>query len=202
MATIIGFSGAIESGKDECVKFFQRQYPNVIHLKVAHALQDTVAGFAGIYTEDLSHRKLFDNRIWKEEYPLVKIGGTTFTPRQLQKIFGDKFRDVIHPKVWESFLDEAIEGLPMSTVVCISDIRYDDDLRWVERNGGYNVYVQRQVAEDAYYASLEGGLAHRSESFLDFCRENAWAVVDNNRSLSYLYEQLEVIYQDTVCVGF
>jgi dephospho-CoA kinase len=187
---VIGFCGAINSGKDTCCEYLYVNYPNIRHIKVAHAVQDIVATMIGVYKEDLSHRFLFDDRHWKENEAVLVVDGRVFTPRELMKAIGNGYRAIFGEGVWNSYLDNTVLSTPEHYTLVISDIRYLSDAEWVKQFSNSSlVYVQNDKAEDIFYEANPE--IHRSESYLPLLKKRADIVLFNNFELNYLYDSLD-----------
>lgn len=186
---IIGFAGAIGAGKDESSNYIHANYPNVVQLKLAHPLQDMVATLGGFYKEDLSHRYKFNDRHWKENEAILVVGDFVYTPRLLMRELGERLR-AMNPHFWTSILDNSLLSIANDAIVCVSDVRDKNDCGWVQSfSNGKLVYIQNDRAELAFYEKNK--VIHTSEQYLDYAREKADFVVNNNSSLDYLYEHLD-----------
>ncbi|MGL5921971.1 hypothetical protein [Chroococcidiopsis sp.] len=196
MRKLIGFSGAIGSGKDEAASYLVSRYDKVYHVKIAHVLQDLVAVIAGFYREDTSHRQLFDDRNWKEHYALMTISDQVWTPRELLKAIGNGMRDAIHPQLWVDVLDDKISTLPNDAIVVISDIRYPNEMDWLLSNRGEALYIRRASAEEAFYQSQAGKEIHASESHLETLRFRSTFCLSNNGTLEQFHDTLSWVMDE------
>jgi hypothetical protein len=187
---VIGFSGAIGSGKDTCCEYIYANHYNVKHLKFSHPIQDIVATMVGEYKEDLSHRQLFNNRKWKEEAVGIVVDGKVITIRDLMKGVGEGYRDLFGEGVWSSYLDIEILSIPDNYIIVVSDVRKQSDAEWIKSfSDSTLVYIQNDKAEDIFYEA--NPQIHRSESHLPIVKSMADVLLFNNFELNYLYDSLD-----------
>lgn len=137
---ILAFSGVQGAGKDAAAEYLQ-SITGAAHLKYANAVRDHVALLLGIfdYSGFMSHRKLFDDREWKENRTF-RVGDSAYTPRRLMQLIAtDCFRQMIDRNVWADQVAKEIERLEGMTrrldvhdkfagIAVISDLRYPSEL--------------------------------------------------------------------------
>ena len=192
---VIGFAGHINSGKDEAAKYLKHEF-GFDHYKVAYPLQDVVAIVSGIYNQDLSHRLYFEDREWKESYPLMKDNeGNVLTPRDLMKYIGGKLvREQLNKSVWANLLRNKLNISDESLV--ISDVRYPEELDVILNTigwDGYLVYIVNPLAKELADTS------HSSERFQDYLKTKADYKIFNDprkNSLSRFQSSLHDLTQD------
>jgi hypothetical protein len=190
---LIGFAGNIESGKDTAAEYFNTKDVNNIHLKFANGIRDTVAVLAGIYKDDKSHRKLFDDRNWKETYPLMVIDGVVFTPRVLmQKVGTDCMRHGLHDNIWVAKVQAEIDVTPKAHFVSVSDVRHPNEYTWLQT---YDTSVLVYI--DVPIASTDERTQHSSEAYQDFLKQRAQIILANDKTsgLDAYAEKLEKLYK-------
>ncbi len=201
-AKVLGLSGAIGSGKDTCVLYLQENYPNIVHIKLAHPIQDLVAILLEVYREDLSHRKLFDNRQWKES-PQIVLNGKEYTPRDLLKSIGSHFRQ-LDPDWWLNIFKQKVLALPSSKLVVVSDVRYPNEVDFINKYlKGLLLYIYNEKAEREFFSNIDPYQIHSSESHLEYSMANSFKVLNNiPGDFSYLYSQLDELYREQYLATF
>lgn len=186
----IGYVGCMGSGKDTAARYTITQLKNSHHVKIAHPLQDQVALLANIYKSDLSHRQLFEDRKWKEWYPLLTIGDKVYTPRLLLQLLGHGYRTLIGYSIWTDLLDDALLYCPEETTIVVSDIRYEEDYLWFRsKKNNLLVYVDCPIAEQELDPIVK---SHVSEGYLKYLEEKADYRLDNNRDQRY-FEDIDTL---------
>lgn len=188
---VISLSGAIGAGKDTVKDIIAKLAP-VKQIRFADKIQDVTAVIGGFYKEDLSHRKLFDNRDWKENHVLFSIDGQAFTVRHFMRLLGNGMREAIHPRFWINFVKQEVEKLGDNEVGVITDTRYENEVNFAfDELYALVIYIDRK---EAYDKMVERGLhEHPSESFVPQIKEMTTFVLDNNGTLEELESQVESI---------
>jgi len=130
---IIGISGPARSGKD--------------------TLGDNIMSILkewGIACQKVS----FANELKKEtdDFLKDKIGISSFTQNDEEKkiirpflvTWGTHVRRKLNPDVW---IDSVKNLLSDKVVSIISDVRFENELEWVKKSGGYSIFVERYDPE-------------------------------------------------------
>ena len=178
---LIGVSGYPGAGKDDLILKALHTSILLRRDKFAFPLQDLVAELAGINTFDNSHRNLFDNREWKETYPLLNIDGKTWTPRQTLQKVGQGFREIFGKNIWVNKAVESAASHPKQVVCYFTDMRYQAEFDMIKEAGGITIFIDRPEAEQAALANPV--FNHESESFLPTLKTQCDLIIDNSGSL-------------------
>ncbi|MFV1943450.1 deoxynucleotide monophosphate kinase [Pseudomonas luteola] len=104
--------------------------------------------------------------------------------RQLQQLLGTEWgRKLVHPDIWLLLAERewcrTLTG-PAKGLV-IGDIRFDNEAKWIKRNGGYIINVFREGVQPV--------VTHESENGIDPYLIDIW--VDNSGSLEGFAQELE-----------
>lgn len=127
---IIGFSGAIGSGKDTASIIAKHAYPNLNFRQVsfAHALKQAYQIMTGIPWQD--------SREFKESIcPVFKIARREV----LQRMGTNALRNNFDKDIWINILKSRY---PEGNLL-ISDVRFDNEAAWIRKEGGVIIEVQR-----------------------------------------------------------
>ena len=139
MKKLIGISGYARSGKDT---FYQRSAEILskndkksVRLAFAdalkHELDDLLVTHLGIsaFTEDDKEKELI---------------------RPLLVTYGTELRRKLNPNCWiETIQSDVMDYLDDGSYVFITDVRFENEARWIKSQGGLMVYVEREGIKPA-----------------------------------------------------
>jgi len=136
---LIGFTGKAGVGKDTAFGFIKEVYPEAQRFAFADPIRNAVqAAFPYIDFSKLS-----------KEDMIPQLGVTV---RYLYQTLGTEWgRDIIGPNCWILGLEEAYK---LSDMLVVTDVRFDNEAREIQRLGGVIVQILRPDATR---------LTHRSE---------------------------------------
>ena len=156
MATIIGFTGKLHSGKDLCTTHLIEQF-DFQPGRFAGALKDMMMSFYRYVGEDeeVSNRKIHGDM---KEKPCKYLGGRT--PRHAMQTLGtDWGREMIYGDIW---VDAEMSHLKDGSRFVFSDVRFNNEAACIINAGGHVVEVVRPN-----YQPPEEALTHASENGID-----------------------------------
>lgn len=185
---LIGVGGYPGAGKDDSI--LQVLQTNILlrRDKFAFPIQDLVAELGGIESFDNSHRNLFENREWKETYPLLTIDGKVWTPRQALQKVGHGFREMFGDNIWVNKAIQSASLYPKEVICYFTDMRYATEFEMIKKAGGITVFIDRPSAEAAALANPT--FAHESEAFVPELKHLSDIVIDNSRDIEEYKWQL------------
>ena len=202
---IIGICGFIGSGKDTAANYlvgwhgFRRD-------SFAGALKDAVAHVFG-WDRELLEGLTTEARAWREQVDpwwAERLGMPHLTPRWVLQYWGTEVcRTGFHDDIWIAALENRLRQRTGHTV--ISDVRFPNEVAAIRNAGGRIVWIKR--GPDPEWCSTliqmrehDIALGIRTDYMKQFnvhASEWAWVgtrfdtVVDNNKSVEQLYEQLK-----------
>ena len=181
--TILGIHGHARSGKDTLgqylINIFKEEY-NRHFMRVAFA--DELKKMCAQHF-DLSYEQLWGDKKEEPDFRYVKElpgEGTVlpdeffWTPREIMQEFGGFYRK-IDRNFWVNILDKYVGN---GKDVIVTDVRYLNEVGYIEENGGVNIRVVRDVDNKIH------GQNHASETELDNCAFDI--TVENNSTLEGL----------------
>lgn len=181
--TIIAITGNAGSGKSTIAKMIVKH--GYSEIQFSSKLKDIVSIIFNWDRRSLSGEST-NSRRWREDIdPLWSSRLDRYVdPRTiLQQVGTDLFRNHLDPNIWiYSIEDEVLDSLP----VVVSDLRFPNEAEYIKSLGGYVIRVVR----DNYNRSNNNDL-HESETHIDGI--DADYFIDNNGSISDLYERVEEI---------
>jgi hypothetical protein len=184
---LIGVAGFPGAGKDAFCEAVLKNSFNLRKYKFAYPIQDLTAELAGIESFDNSHRNLFENREWKETFPLLTIDGKVWTPRKTMQTIGQGFRDMFGQSIWSNKAQEYASILSGEVICYFTDMRYHNEFQFIRDNGGITIFIDRPEAEQAALSSEV--FNHASEMFVPEMKHRSMMRVDNSRDLDALVFQ-------------
>jgi hypothetical protein len=177
---IIGFHGAIGAGKDTFANLIHQKLMQEGHFAVvrrfADPLKDVVATFLNV------SRKTLEDRNFKET-PIEYFNN--FTPRDLLIQFGDSMKSFLSHDVFVKCMARFYEQEVFENVILIPDVRYVNELRWIEDQRGIVVHIDRE--DNPFLKSSD----HSSENEL---ADYPFAIkAQNDCTLEELPESMDVL---------
>ncbi len=146
--------GAQGVGKDYFMNRLQQRliythgyHQRTVRCRFADSLNEAVAAILGIDERELQDRSLKEvKRFNFEDYDYPD----THSSRDVQKQFGQLLRENLGSYVFINALDKRYPN-PKS-ILLISDLRYQNELEWLRRQGGKVVYIHNEKAAQAQKA--------------------------------------------------
>jgi len=166
---IVGISGKRGSGKDTVCAMARELDDNVIVLAIADEIKKEVALATG------------------ESIDFVEANKEEF--RGLLQHWGQYKRGFVRESYWLDRLDDKLRGIPDGSIVFISDIRYESEIRFLKKRGGLMVRINRHCPDKA----LEAVDHHQSETQLD--RTKMDHVLGNESSRDELRKSVNKLMQ-------
>ena len=172
---IIGTIGFIGSGKGTVADILVEK-KGFTKLAFADAVKDATAAIFG-WPRALLEGDTEESRKFREtpdEWWSEKTG-KFITPRYMLQLMGTEAgRDVFHPDLWILALEKK---LGMYQNVVISDVRFPNEIDFIQRMGGFVVRVKRgddpEWYDAALKANLEGNTDYMSDHLIHYS-EWAW----------------------------
>ena len=167
---IIGITGNAGHGKDTVAAYLCRQLPGVV-LHGSYAWPIKAALSKMFPSIDLISRG-------SKETPRELLGGRS--PREAMQHFGSWAREFLGEDVFVNSLRSRLHGEAYNYLI-ISDVRYDNEARWIKSEDGIILKVVRP--------GIPSVAAHESEHgiLLDFIDRTVY----NDGSIEQLYRRLD-----------
>jgi hypothetical protein len=153
---IIAAISSINGGKDFIMNrlqsrlIYQHRYTmSTVRTRFADSLNEAIAPILGISGKELQDRSL------KEEKRFVFGANRSgieskWSSRDVQKRVGQLLRENLGEDVFINALDRKYGN--SASILLISDLRYQNELDWVKRQGGKVVYIHNEAAAKAQKA--------------------------------------------------
>ena len=202
---IIGLVGFIGSGKGTAGDYFVDN--GYVQDSFAASLKDAVAAMFG-WDRTLLEGITDESRIWRDEVDqwwAYELGIPEFTPRYALQYYGTNvFRKYIHSDLWLKTMQLRLETTTADKVV-ITDVRFKNEIRLIAAMGGEILWVQRNGLPDWYNTALDFNTSdedtlpecsplnniHQSE--WDWIGRHNYKIIDNDKDISHLHQQLNSI---------
>ena len=204
MATLIGLVGFIGSGKGTVGDMLHEKY-GFEKMSFAQSLKDAASSIFR-WDRSLLEGDTTISREWRErpDQFWTEVMGRDFTPREaLQKLGTEAGRQIFHPDLWIKSLQKAIQDANKPTV--ITDVRFKNEIEFVQNNGGSIVHVQRGSLPDWFDTASKantGDVKSYTEMKLSGIHESEWGwvghtvdyTIANNQDLDHLKSLIEILY--------
>lgn len=145
---IIGIVGFIGSGKGTVADILVKKH-NFTKLSFADTVKDATAAIFG-WRRDLLEGDTDESRAWreqKEEWWSERFG-YAITPRLALQMMGTEAgRNVFHEDIWLNSLERRME---LYENVVIADVRFPNEIGFIQDKGGFVVRVRRGADPDWY----------------------------------------------------
>ena len=210
---IIGVCGFIGSGKDTIADYLTNihQYRRE---SFATTLKDAVAQVFG-WDRTLLEGRTKQSREWRDQVDTwwaTRLNMPELTPRLMLQLWGTEVcRRGFHDDIWIASLENKLRKITDNVV--ISDCRFPNEIASIKNSGGMVIRVKRGPEPEWYDAAMQynqGEIANmywalsraKLETLNVHASESAWVgtdfdyVLDNNGTLDYLYQQINVLLQD------
>ena len=159
---IVGISGFISSGKGTVATQLTEKY-GFRKDSFAASLKDACAVMFD-WPRDMLEGETAESREWREqvdEWWATKLGIPNLTPRlALQLIGTDALRNNFSDAMWFTTLENRIRKNPSQNVV-ISDVRFPNEIKFIQDMGGIMIKVNRGPAPVWYETAI---LANKGNS--------------------------------------
>jgi hypothetical protein len=147
---IVAAISSINGGKDFIMNrlqsrlIYQHRYTmSTVRCRFADSLNEAVAPILGISGKELQDRSLKEEK--RFSFGTNRSGiNHKWSSRDVQKRVGQLLREELGEDVFINALDRRYNG-----ILLISDLRYQNELDWVRRQGGKVVYIHNEKAAQA-----------------------------------------------------
>lgn len=147
---IIGFTGFINSGKDTAADFLVN-FHGFRRDSFANTLKDAVAAVFG-WDRTLLEGRTAEARTWREQVDTwwsERLGIPDLTPRWVLQHWGTEVcRNNFHDDIWIASLENKMRKTKDNIV--ISDVRFPNEIKAIQRVGGRVVRIRRGLDPDWY----------------------------------------------------
>lgn len=173
---IIGLTGKARSGKDTL--------GGMIHLQLAErGIDAATVAFADPIKWAIDSMLGGRNAVIPDHIKDITMEGIGKSPRQLYQLFGTEFgREMVHPDLWLLLMENRLGELDPDVAI-ITDVRFDNEAKWIREMGGEIHLVARNAAN--------GVNPHKSEDGIGV--EHITHMHDNNGKLHHLEERAKNI---------
>jgi hypothetical protein len=204
---IIGVCGFIGSGKDTVADYLVN-FHEFRRESFANTLKDAVAAVFG-WDRTMLEGRTKQARDWREQVDpwwAERLNMPELTPRLMLQLWGTEVcRRGFHDDIWIASLENKLRNSTDNIVV--SDCRFPNEINSIKRAGGTIVWVQRgltphwySIAETANRGDTKAQAWLKTEGI--HASEYSWAgtkfdvILDNNKTMDYLYAQVKNLAQD------
>jgi len=203
---IIGCVGFIGSGKDTIADYlvnihgFRRE-------SFANTLKDAVSSVFG-WDRVMLEGRTREAREWREQVDVwwsKRLNIPDLTPRWVLQQWGTEVcRRGFHDDIWIASVENKLRTSKDNII--ISDCRFPNEIKSIKSAGGIIICVQRGIQPHWYDIAvqankgLESAIKWLKEEKIH-ASETAWVgtsfdhVLDNNSTLDYLFNQVELVVQ-------
>jgi hypothetical protein len=135
---IVGITGLKRSGKDTCAEYLVNRYAFDRH-SFAQPLKDMLSVLMNCVD--------CNDRYYSEMHKEESIPGINASYRKLAQTLGTEWgRRMIDDNIWVNMLDANTEYVEK---IVVSDVRFDNEAKWVKDNGGIIIKVTRPVLKSS-----------------------------------------------------
>lgn len=131
---LIGLTGRAGSGKDTAGQVLVRQL-GFHRYAFADPIKRALSAMFGW------HMGVWEDRAWKEG----NLPGMRYSPRLLAQTLGTEWGRSIDPDFWVHVTESLIHRDTPSRAV-ITDVRFDNEAKWIQRQGGLVIEILRPDA--------------------------------------------------------
>ena len=184
-AKLIGVSGKKGSGKDTVGAYLVENY-GFERMAFADPLKEACCQLFGFDDEQLyGDKKETPDPRWGDVTPrkVLQLVGTELLQTQLNRLIPE-----LGGNIFSKRLELGLPDLDKYPIV-ITDVRFDDEVPIIKRNGGFIIEVVRPSQEREGDPSLS---SHSSEKGLS--PKNIDLVIENTGSLSHLYSKIDALF--------
>lgn len=167
---LVGLVGRARVGKDTAAEFLEDRHL-LQQFAFANPLKDMLTSVFG----DL----FYDG---DRESPIEWLGKS---PRQLMQTLGTEWgRQCVHPDLWVLLAHQEWLACQrnLSKGMVVSDVRFDNEARWIKEQGGVLIEIRRREAEKVSAHLSEVGILHRVDH-----------VIRNDGTIDDLYAALDEV---------
>jgi hypothetical protein len=176
---ILGFGVTAQVGKDTAAEYIERRFPDAKRISFADRLKEVAQLLFG-----LSYEQCYGPVSVKEKID-PRYG---LTPREIMQGLGQKMRE-IYPDIWIDTVFNItipqLEAVGFDKFV-ISDVRYPNEAKIIERNGGYLVKLERDAG------GVSVGAEHSSETAMN-CFNDYFKIIENNGTIDEFFGKIDVL---------
>lgn len=162
---IIGLIGFAGSGKGTIADILVSK-KGYTKLAFADAVKDATAAIFG-WPRFLLEGDTEQSREWREQKDewWSKKTGKHITPRNMLQLMGTEIgRDMLHPDIWIYAMERRMELYPN---VVIADVRFPNEMRFIQEKGGFIVRVKRGDDPEWYNTALQANLEQNSDLMME-----------------------------------
>ena len=204
---IIGICGFIGAGKDTAADYLVN-FHEYRRESFANTLKDAVAAVFG-WDRIMLEGRTKEAREWREQVDpwwAERLNMPHLTPRWILQYWGTEVcRQGFHDDMWIASLENKLRKTRDNVV--ISDCRFPNEIAAIKAQGGKIIWVQRGLIPHWYdVASLANRGDIKAHEWLKkegiHASEYSWAgtcfdaIVDNNKTIDYLYSQIKNLVQE------
>lgn len=207
---IVGICGFIGAGKDTAADYLVN-FHEFRRDSFAAVLKDAVSNIFG-WDRELLEGRTKESRAWREQVDLwwsARLGKPELTPRWILQQWGTEVcREGFHDDMWIAALENKLRKTADNIV--ITDCRFPNEIAAIKKQGGKIVWVQRgpsphwyTIAEQANHGDTKACAWLKQQGI--HASEYSWAgtvfdaVLDNNKTIDYLYQQInDLLVADSV----
>lgn len=198
---IIGICGFIGCGKDTAADYLVN-FHQFKRDSFAAPLKDAVSAVFG-WDRDLLEGRTKESREWREQKDewWSKRLARIVTPRNVLQQWGTEVcRRAYHDDIWIASLENKLRTTKDNIV--ISDCRFYNEINAIRKQGGKIIWIQRGITPHWYDIAVKANQGDiKAKAWLEaeaiHASEYSWAgtvfdyIVDNNKSIEDLYNQLK-----------